>query len=287
MVVNSPQFIFREPPPETPCSISFLLRKAADRPVKASYCTTRCVHRPAGTTGTTLRRANVANGVPIEVYIQERWPWAISSLSSPSSPVTTKTGWIPFLESNLIQREMVIASVLVASFALLNCTFSAFRSANLPQGLSSLAPEGNWARRPSSSCWPVVALSNPRYNSGVQQPVLEKVKNNIYPRLSECGILFLIRRPNISFLNDMLSSPPYGWWFVGLSAYIVTTKRTKEGNSLLLFFSFACFTIVCNLEWMDEARQTPLSYVFVDLTVHKVQTAFPSFRSYRPIKTSQ
>ena len=182
MVVNSPQFIFREPPPETPCRISFLLRKAADRPVKASYCTTRCVHWPAGTTGTTLRRANVANGGPIEVYSQERWPWAISSLSSPSSPATTKTGWIPVWMSILIQREMVIASVLVASFALLNCTFSAFRSANLPQGLSSLAPEGNWARRPSSSCWPVVALSNPRYNSGVQQPVLEKVKNNIYPR---------------------------------------------------------------------------------------------------------
>ena len=182
MVVNSPQFIFREPPPETPCRISFLLRKAADRPVKVSYCTTRCVHRPTGTTGTTLRRANVANGGPIEVYIQERWPWAISSLSSPSSPPTTKTGWIPVWVSILIQREMVIASVLVGSFALLNWTFSAFRSANLPQGLSSLAPEGNWARRPSSSCWPVVALSNPRYNSGVQQPVLEKVKNNIYQR---------------------------------------------------------------------------------------------------------
>ena len=124
----------------------------------------------------------MANGGPIEVYIQERWPWAISSLSSPSSPATTKTGWIPVLESNLIQREMVIVSVLVASFVLLNCTFSAFRSANLPQGFSSLAPEGNWARRPSSPCWLVVALSNPRYNSGLQQPVLEKVKNNIYPR---------------------------------------------------------------------------------------------------------
>ena len=176
IVVTSLHAISRGSLLDSLCSISFPSTNTEARFLRASYRATICVHIWGATTGAGLNRANVARDGLVSKYNQVRWPWAISNRSSPVSPFMRRIGWMPEMVCKLTQTEMVIASVTFANFALLNCTTSTFKFAKLLHGASATLTSWDWARRMSwlsSTKW-AVALSNPRCNSGLQQPVKEE-----------------------------------------------------------------------------------------------------------------